>query len=233
MARRKKQDIEETVSEVSLADVTEEVIPVSAAAGHADINSKFDMMQQQINMLTQTLLLERQNAKTIKDSDDATIGITRVSGSKMVMELTDAYGRKKSFAWENVGDTQYLTLSQYEEFQESRGAQKFVSRGYLLPEGDAASFITPEKFITVTALEDLPDLIESITDSGKLIEILNYIEGVRIETEDPSTGRPHLDLDGKPQANVLKMDTKTRLVASMCADKLFTMTGVKYSLNDG
>lgn len=231
MGRRKKnqeESVEETVVE---NDTAEEVIPVSAAEGNSDIDAKIKSMEEQIQTLTQALLLSRQEVKN--PEDEAVIGITRTGGGRLQVKLTDAYGRSKTFKWDKVGDTLYLTPAQYEEFQESHGAQVFVQRGFLSPEKEAVHYVTPRKMIEQTEADALSEVIEEINDPSRLIEILNYIEAERIITNDPETGKPYVDNDGLPRAEVKQLDAKHRLAASMCADRVYTLTGVRYSLTDG
>lgn len=236
MPRKKKQQ-DETVAEVtttetdiSEAEATEEVIPVSAAEGNSD-SDRMRALEEQVRTLTQALLLSRQEvpAKT----DDATIGITRTGGGRLIMTLSDAHGRDKNFVWESVGDTVYLTDFQYEEFLENPAGPKFLERGFLTMEEEASKHKSAERLIKELSADELAEHIQEITDTARLLEILNYIESARIQTVDPETGKTYVDSEGFPRAEVLPLDGKHQMAATLCADRAYELTGVRYLLTDG
>lgn len=194
-------------------------------------NDRISELEGQIKLLTGALLEAR--APVGDPEDDATIGVMKTGGGNLSMYLTDAYGREKHFFWEHDGQILYMTPAQYEEIFTLPGGQKFFDKHWLqLETEDLVLYMDTDKFINSLEYEEINNHIKGIEEKATIQRMLVYLESVRVITEDEE-GNPFTDAEGLPTAKVIEWTPKERMVAQACVDRLYELTGVRYSLADG
>lgn len=196
-----------------------------------DTESQLEMMKAQIDVLTRALSADRQVEEP--EEDYASIGVIKIGGGDLSMFLTDAYGREKHFLWKKDGEVLYMTPAQYAEAMDMPGGQMFFEKLWLQLDSDELSILAdPNKFIEGLELDEIHTVIEDMEEKTTLTRLINFLESSRVITEDES-GVPLVDEEGFPRATVLEWTPKQRIVAQACADRLYVLTSVRYSLTDG
>lgn len=208
--------------------------PVEVPVTSNEVSEQMAALQKQVDMLSGALALAREGARAPSE-DQGSICILRTAGPAMSAHLTDAYGRKKTFEWNAVGDKVYLTPAQYSELMESVGGIKFFTKGWLAKEGDENEFNAIRdigKYLESMSHDEIDEVVSASEDPSFLIRILNHIESQRVVTED-ETGKPLVDDDNKVRAEIRTLNQKLRLAGESSMTRLHQLTGVRYSLSDG
>lgn len=212
---------------------TDEVV-VQQNNASDQMSDQMAQLQKQVDMLSGALALAREGARAPSE-DQGSICVIRSAGPAMIAHLTDAYGRKKSFAWNAIGEKLYLTPAQYSELMESPGGHKFFTKGWLVREGDEQEFNAISdigEYLNSLKHDEIDGIISASEDTSFLIRILNYIESLRVVTTDEK-GNPLTDDDDKVRAEIRTIDQRLRLAAESSITRIYELTGVRYSLSDG
>ena len=226
---RKHQEVE-IGTDVVVEDSVDKVFTDAVTSKDPEIES----LKAQIELLTKALVTNRNVDYT--DEEDMTVGVMRIGGPSLSAFLTDAYGREKHFFWKSPGQVLYMTPAQYEEMMDKPGGRAFFERGFLKLESEAATelaIVDPDEFIENLNLDDIDPYFADIKDPAVLLRLVNHIDHKRIITEDPDTGKPFVDSEGNPRAEIKNLGPKYRMVQEVCVSRLYELTGVRYSLLDG
>lgn len=199
----------------------------------APMADELEALKKQVNLLTQALLAERAIPKDAV-VDDKSVGIQRVSGSRISTVVRDAYGSPQHFVWETVGQVNYLTKKQYEEMMESPAGKRMFDRGFLALEEEVNSgtvLVDMDEYINGLDMDSIEAEVNSVEDPAFLMRVMNYLENLRVVTSDEN-GRPLLTPDGQPYADVKTLTPKQRVLADSVVARLYELTNVRYSLID-
>lgn len=195
-----------------------------------DTDAQIAELQAQVKLLTSALSQSRQVEPA---EDEETVGVMKIGGGNLSMDLTDAYGRHKHFYWEKDGEVIYMTPAQYEEMMDSPGGKKFVEKKWLQLASDPVSaMLNVANYINSLNIDSIFESVDKIEEVTTLQRILSHLEAVRVITED-GEGKQLVTREGAPRAEVIEWSVKERMVAQACADRLYALTGVRYSLTDG
>ena len=188
-------------------------------------------MQEQIQLLTNALLAER-SEKRLPPEEEVKIPVVRIGGPALSMFLRDAHGDKQHFTWDRKGEVQHLTEKQFEEAMATPGAKKFFDRDFLAVEGEEPRFMgEPDAFMNNLEIGEVDEVVRSIEDTAYLLRLLNHLENMRVVTEDEG-GKPLLDKEGMPYAEVKALTAKHRMIAEAVIQRIHELTQVRYSLSD-